>query len=232
MGRELMQPNEIATMPISDCILMIRSHNPFYCAKYPIEQHPNYKFLEDYDKANAFDVQTVHSVTVKEFMEACAAKKEVDTCSTKPETGAEPEAEQKIEVLFQRSEPESVTYESYGDAELFADNLLDTVSEEYTDEAPKYGTIHPLESFDLGEPIREPREEVVSDDERSDAARSVIPEKYYIPPEEAVQRMEDLEAEDVSALIEVTEQYAEVVMEDLSNWQDAEDFGMFEGDVI
>ena len=69
IGRELMQPNEIATMPISDCILRIRSHNPFYCHKYPIENHPNYQFLEDADKANAFDVKTIKAVSIAEFEE-------------------------------------------------------------------------------------------------------------------------------------------------------------------
>ena len=219
LGRELMQPNEIATMPISDCILMVRSHNPFYCTKYPIEQHPNYKFLADYDKANAFDVRSVHAVSIEEF-KASVAKK-VDTCSTN--LLPEPELTEKTEVLFQRSDPEyTVMYETYGDAELYADTTLDDISEEYTDDTPKYGSIHPLERFDLGEPGKE----VVGDEERSDAARSVMPEPCYIPPEEIAERIEDLEAEDVTALIEVTEHYAEAIAEDLSNWQDAEDFGM------
>lgn len=220
MGRELMQPNEISTMPISDCILMIRSHNPFYCTKYPIEKHPNYQFLEDYDKANAFDIRTVLSVTLKEFLASCAEKPVAD------DKHPDQEPAEKVETLFQRSEPEySVTFETYGDAELYADAQFDDISEEYTDDSPQYGSVHPLERFDLGEPIREPREEVVGDEEHPDAARSVIPEPCYIPPEEIAERIEDLEAEDVTALIEVTEHYAEAVAADLSNWQDAEDFG-------
>ena len=223
MGRELMQPNEIATMPISDCILMIRSHNPFYCTKYPIEKHPNYRFLADYDKANAFDIRTVHSVAAKEFMESCSRKK-ADTDTVTPIAASEQE---KVEVAFQRSKQDYiVTFETYGDAELFAEELLDNVSEEYTDEALRYGSIHPLESFDLGEPIREPREEVNSDEESADAARSVMPEKCYIPPEEAVQSIEDLDAEDVVALIQVTEHYAEAVKEDLSKWFEDDEFDM------
>ena len=66
-GRELMLPSEIGTMPITDCLLKIRSHNPFYCTKYPIEDHPNYKYLEDHDKNNAFDVKTIRSVSIAEF---------------------------------------------------------------------------------------------------------------------------------------------------------------------
>ncbi|MBR3630095.1 MAG: hypothetical protein IKN55_06445, partial [Oscillospiraceae bacterium] len=169
-------------------------------------------------KTNAFDVRSGHAVSIEEY-KASVAKK-VDTCIPNP--APELELAEKTEVLFQRSEPEyTVTYETYGDAELYADTELDAVSEEYTEDTPKYGSIHPLERFDFGEPGKE----VVGDEERSDAARSVIPEPCYIPPEEIPERIEDLEAEDVTALIEVTEHYAEAVAADLSNWQDAEDFG-------
>lgn len=122
LGRELMQPNEISTMPISDCIVLIRSHNPFYCTKYPIEQHPNYKFLEDYDKANAFDVHTLKAVSVEEFE---AASKKVDIYIN---SESEPDEEQteKIDTIFKREETEyTVTYDtlefdSYEEAELYA----------------------------------------------------------------------------------------------------------------
>ena len=35
LGRDLLQPNEVAGIAIDECIVKIRSHNPFYCKKYP-----------------------------------------------------------------------------------------------------------------------------------------------------------------------------------------------------
>ncbi|MDD3350016.1 MAG: type IV secretory system conjugative DNA transfer family protein [Eubacteriales bacterium] len=44
-GRELMQPNELAQMPDTDCILMVRGVPPFYSQKYNLKGHKNYKNL-------------------------------------------------------------------------------------------------------------------------------------------------------------------------------------------
>lgn len=59
LGRELMTPDEIGAMPDSDCILLIRGLPPFYSKKYIIEKHKNYKFLEDCNKANAYDIKDI-----------------------------------------------------------------------------------------------------------------------------------------------------------------------------
>mgnify|MGYP000857306206 CR=1 FL=1 len=55
LGRELMRPNEIRTMPDDDCILIIRGVDPFYSKKYVLENHPRYKHLYDYSDENYFD---------------------------------------------------------------------------------------------------------------------------------------------------------------------------------
>ena len=68
LGRELMLPDEIAKMAISDCVLMIRTHNPFYCTKYPLEEHPNFRFTEGFDENNAFDANCVKVRTYKELL--------------------------------------------------------------------------------------------------------------------------------------------------------------------
>lgn len=199
LGRELMQPNEISTMPITDCILMMRSHNPFYCTKYPIEKHPNYKFLSDYDSANAYDVETVRSVSVKEFEEQQKANriKQVNTPTPVELKKDEQAIQEKIESIFKREDiPPQVTkvtildnFDTYEEAELYADwDDSEAISEEYTDELSEYddisnaetemfGEVSELESFDLGEPIK-PREEVVQDDEvESSVILSVIAEQ-------------------------------------------------------
>ncbi len=56
VGRELMTPSELATMPGDRCILQLRGLPPFYSRKYDLKQHPNYKFTAEADKRNAFDL--------------------------------------------------------------------------------------------------------------------------------------------------------------------------------
>lgn len=56
LGRELMTPSELATMPGDKCILQLRGLPPFYSPKYDLKRHPNYKFTAEADKRNAFDL--------------------------------------------------------------------------------------------------------------------------------------------------------------------------------
>ena len=56
LGRELMTPSELATMPGDRCILQLRGLPPFYSRKYDLRQHPNFKYTAEADKKNAFDL--------------------------------------------------------------------------------------------------------------------------------------------------------------------------------
>ena len=57
LGRELMTPSELATMPGDRCILQLRGLPPFYSKKYDLKQHPNYKYTAETDKQkNAFSL--------------------------------------------------------------------------------------------------------------------------------------------------------------------------------
>ena len=56
LGRELMTPSELATMPGDRCILQLRGLPPFYSRKYDLKQHPNYKFTAEADKKNTFNL--------------------------------------------------------------------------------------------------------------------------------------------------------------------------------
>ena len=56
LGRELMTPSELATMPGDRCILQLRGLPPFYSSKYDLKQHPNYKFTAEANKKNAFNL--------------------------------------------------------------------------------------------------------------------------------------------------------------------------------
>ena len=193
LGRELMQTNEVATMPISDCIVRIRSHNPFYCTKYPIEKHPNYQFLEDYNPDNAYDVKTVRAVSVKEFEEQQKQQKLIEKEKNVPVNLEKEEqtVHQKIESIFKRNDtPPQVTkvtiqFETYEEAELYADEEDDSeaISEEYIEESSeysdiseletfsedveemhRYGKVSKLESLELGESVKQ-REEVLNDED-------------------------------------------------------------------
>ncbi len=209
IGRELIQPNEISTMPISDCIVMIRSHNPFYCTKYPIQNHPNYKFLEDYNKDNAFKVDTIRAVSVEEFEKSCNPVKQVDTNINKDdsEKGTESqELDDKIDTIFKRSDEdievtsETFDYDEYWDALLSGEQAENgAVSEEFAEEAQYYGEVAELDSFDLGEPT---------------AGKEVLYHDENEVDNDIISMMEEISAEDI--------QYSEVE-EDAEKVEDIED---------
>ena len=57
LGKDLMSQDEIAVMDGGKCIMLLRGVRPFFSKKYDITKHPNYKYLSDFDKNNAFDVE-------------------------------------------------------------------------------------------------------------------------------------------------------------------------------
>jgi type IV secretion system protein VirD4 len=61
-GRELMTVDELKVMKDKDCILFVRGIYPFFCNKYKIERHLNYKLLEDSNKNNAYLISDIHTV--------------------------------------------------------------------------------------------------------------------------------------------------------------------------
>ena len=67
LGRELMTPAELATMPGDRCILQLRGLPPFYSPKYDLKKHPNYKYTAEADKRNAFDLGRLTSRRMKKI---------------------------------------------------------------------------------------------------------------------------------------------------------------------
>lgn len=61
-GRELMTVDELKVMKDNECILFVRGIYPFFCNKYKIEKHPNYKLLEDSDKGNAYLISNIQTL--------------------------------------------------------------------------------------------------------------------------------------------------------------------------
>ena len=48
--------DELDVLYGAKCILQLRGVRPFLSDKYDITKHPNYKYLADSDKKNAFDI--------------------------------------------------------------------------------------------------------------------------------------------------------------------------------
>ena len=60
-SKELMSQDELAVMDGGKCILQLRGVRPFLSEKFD----PNYKYLSDYDKKNAFDIERFLSARLK-----------------------------------------------------------------------------------------------------------------------------------------------------------------------
>lgn len=56
LGKALMSEDEIAIMGGRKCILQLKGSRPFLSNKFDITKHPNYKYLSDANKNNAFDI--------------------------------------------------------------------------------------------------------------------------------------------------------------------------------
>lgn len=50
LGRELMQLDELATMPNNECLVLIRGMRPFRTDKFDLVNHPRYSMLDESDK--------------------------------------------------------------------------------------------------------------------------------------------------------------------------------------
>lgn len=53
-GRNLLDPNEISTMPKDECILIINGMDPFYGKKYDLEKHPHFNESGDSPKGQKY----------------------------------------------------------------------------------------------------------------------------------------------------------------------------------
>ena len=88
LGRELMTPAELATMPGDKCILQLRGLPPFFSSKYDLKQHPNYRYTAEADKKkNAFDLdKLINRRRRPGLSEACEVYEVTVPDDTLPET--------------------------------------------------------------------------------------------------------------------------------------------------
>lgn len=85
LGRELMTPEEIRTMPRNWCLLMISGVVPFYSHKYDLKQHPNYHLVEE--KGNQpFDYEKRAEQHFADFISNVKEVKTVNLCAENDRT--------------------------------------------------------------------------------------------------------------------------------------------------
>ena len=85
LGRELMTPSELATMPGDKCILQLRGLPPFFSPKYDLKQHPNYKYTSEADKQkNAFDLDKLINRRRRPGLNEACEVYEIDVSDTGP----------------------------------------------------------------------------------------------------------------------------------------------------
>ena len=91
LGKELMSMDELSVMDGGKCILQLRGVRPFFSDKYDITKHPKYKYLSDFDKKNAFDIEKFLSTKLKlkgsDVYEVYDMSKEEETTELKPSNG-------------------------------------------------------------------------------------------------------------------------------------------------
>ena len=84
LGKSLMSMDELAVMDGGKCILQLRGVRPFLSDKYDITEHPNYKYLSDYDPRNVFNIERYLSRQLKLKLEEESQVWEIDINDAEP----------------------------------------------------------------------------------------------------------------------------------------------------
>ena len=167
LGRELLQPNEVGSIPIDECLIIMRSHNPFQCKKYRLEKHPNYIFLADAAKTDeermdrTFQISSIHAETVKELNYVATSSNEKSSgidLEKKPvvenKKAEIPEFDSITETVLIDTSSSETTY--IDEITLFENQEIKIYGdEELTNDEIAYEEVNfEMERFDFGEPIR------------------------------------------------------------------------------
>ena len=87
LGRELMTTDELKVMKPNECVLIVRALYPFFCHKFDIEKHQNYKYLEDSNKNYAYLIDDLHTEKAPDMTEIYS--------ETEPKPAAQPVDDEK-----------------------------------------------------------------------------------------------------------------------------------------
>lgn len=79
MGRELMQLDELATMPNNECLVLIRGMRPFRTDKFDILNHPRYNMLDEADKEHNSNTYNLTDIDTSEELEIIEGFAEYNT---------------------------------------------------------------------------------------------------------------------------------------------------------
>ena len=88
LGRELMTTDELKVMKPNECVLIVRALYPFFCHKFDIEKHQNYKYLEDSNKNYAYLIDDLHTEKAPDITEIYSE-------TVEPKTVAQPADDEK-----------------------------------------------------------------------------------------------------------------------------------------
>ena len=88
LGRELMTTDELKVMKPNECVLIVRALYPFFCHKFDIEKHQNYKYLEDSNKSYAYLIDDLHTEKAPDITEIYSE-------TVEPKTVAQPVDDEK-----------------------------------------------------------------------------------------------------------------------------------------
>ncbi len=236
LGRELLQPNEVGAISIDECIVIMRSHNPFYLKKYQLKSHPNYAFLADAAQTDeekeerTFQVSSIHAVSIDELNKSVVTSNNdkslnlsKDKESTKKINAENPEFESITETVLIDTISSISPYKDV--LTLFEEQTIKIYGDEkLTDDEIEYGEVNlTLERFDLGQPIRgkeekshENQEPVTPDTINPDGSidtddvtsNNENSQQEYEVPETNASSFENLSSEDISeAVVPSTENH-------------------------
>ena len=88
LGSELMTTDELKVMKPNECVLIVRALYPFFCHKFDIEKHQNYKYLEDSNKNYAYLIDDLHTEKAPDITEIYSE-------TVEPKTVAQPVDDEK-----------------------------------------------------------------------------------------------------------------------------------------
>ncbi len=234
LGRELMQVNEIATMPITDCILIIRSHNPFYCKKYPLEQHPNYQFLADSAKTDeekeerTFKVSSIHAISVKELQ-----KKEENVVDTNINNNSDVQIEDNISSDNELDSIKEIVLDDINNVSTSIADILKLLSstkiksygeEKLSNENVEYGKVEmSFDSLDFGSPIRKEITYEADTSSLNGEDVEITDIVQYDIPDETTEIVEDISLDSIETVVistseTVSDGYSDVDYEDEFNF--------------
>ena len=149
MGRELMTTDELKVMKPNECVLIVRALYPFFCHKFDIEKHQNYKYLEDSNKKYAYLIDDLHTEKAPDMFENYTEK-----ITAKSENEELPLTDMDIpdDVEMEDAKMQNTSIDDEFADETSSEKLLFNDDEEldFTDEEPP--NPDDLTAFDMSEP--------------------------------------------------------------------------------